>query len=119
MLIAVVFHRQKMPIARKEKSTRRAKFLEWKPDIMSLLYHFSLAQSNNARARRNGVVQTLMSLQTRRGGVKIPPRPSAEAPPHRPETSWAEPSRNFPFLFFIFFRGRAQKKNCKGQVLRG
>jgi len=28
MLIAVVLHRQKIPIARKEKSVRRAKFLE-------------------------------------------------------------------------------------------
>ena len=44
--------------------------------------------------------------------------PRAEAPPHRPETSWAEPRRNFPFLF-EFFRGGAQKKNCKGKFLRG
>ncbi len=39
--------------------------------------------------------------------------------PHRPNTWRAEPSRNFPFLFRIFFRGRAQKKNCKGKFLRG
>src|SRR3990167_111287 len=48
MLIAVVFHRQKMPIARKEKSTRRAKFLEWKPYTMSLLYHFSRNQTTQS-----------------------------------------------------------------------
>lgn len=41
------------------------------------------------------------------------------APPHRPNAWRPEPSRNFPFLFRIFFRGRAQKKNCKGKFLRG
>ena len=32
------------------------------------------------------------------------------APPLRPKTWRAEPSRNFPFLFRIFFRRRAQIK---------
>ena len=49
----------------------------------------------------------------------MPSRPSVEAPPHRPKTWRAEPSRNFPFLFRRFFQGRAQKKNCKGKFLRG
>jgi len=46
-----------------------------------------------ARARRKGGV----------GG--IPPRPSAEAPPHRPNTLRAEPSRKISpsFLEEIFF----------------
>jgi len=36
--------------------------------------------------------------------------PRAEAPPHRPETSWAEPRRNFPFLFEFFRGGGAKEK---------
>jgi len=52
---------------------------------------------------------------SRWGGM--PSRPSAEASPLRPETSRAEPSRNFPFLFKIF-RG-VRKKNCKGKFMRG
>ncbi|PIR70302.1 MAG: hypothetical protein COU46_02185 [Candidatus Niyogibacteria bacterium CG10_big_fil_rev_8_21_14_0_10_42_19] len=51
--------------------------------------------------------------------IFLPKYPSGEAPPLRPETSWVESSRNFPFLFRIFFRGHAQKKNCKGKFLRG
>jgi len=41
-----------------------------------------------------------------------------EAPPHRPETSRAEPSRNFPFPF-VFFRARAKSKNVRKMFLLG
>ena len=49
------------------------------------------------------------------GGVGgIPPRPSAEAPPHRPETSWAEPSRKISSSFLEEKTGRAQNQESGG-----
>jgi hypothetical protein len=45
------------------------------PSFALVLWHFPRAQFSSRRAR------------------------ALVAPPHRPETSWAEPSRNFPFLF--------------------